>query len=443
MMKKVLIIAYHFPPSASIGQIRPLKFAKYLNKFGWQPVVLTPKNEFYFGRRADETLFKELPESVRVVRTFSFEPLNEFWKLRNRNTESKNEDYAKFTKIISSNKSIVNRLKSSFLDIMSTPDRYLGWMPFAVYRALALLRDDTIKAIYTTSSPVTCHLIGYVLKRITKRSWIADFRDPWTQNFGFTRVFKFQLRFEEFLERLIFNYADKIISVSEPIVDKFRLKYPHINRGKFKAIPNGFDSEDFHNKIPEPFEKFTITYTGAVYGHENAHCFFEAIESLITEKEELNENLQILFVGSIHPTKRTQHFDRLNQSRIIQLIGRTNHGTALQYMLNSHVLLLLVGKYHEVVKGCYTTKIFEYLCAKKPILALVPDGVAADLIRQAGAGTVVDPEDMVGIKNAILSLYQKYKEGELTVDSDSALISKFDRRELAKELAAVLNDAVN
>ncbi|KPL02135.1 MAG: hypothetical protein AMJ73_09210, partial [candidate division Zixibacteria bacterium SM1_73] len=201
--RKVLLITYYFPPMGMGGVQRTSKFAKYLPGFGWTPFVLTVKDVHYWAE--DPSLLEELPPEVKVIRTGSFDPLRISFKLKSLFKKRKQRN--KYVK-----ESTAQRSKlSSWLFF---PDSKIGWVPFALLSGLNLIRKERIDLIFTTSPPPSLHLVGYLLKLLTGKPWVVDFRDPWTG-------YKFEIfptRLHLFLKnqlvRLIIKNADRIISAN-------------------------------------------------------------------------------------------------------------------------------------------------------------------------------------------------------------------------------------
>jgi len=407
--KKVLVVAYHYPPLGGGGVFRTLKFTKYLPQFGFKPYVLTVKNAMYHAR--DPTLLKDIPREAKIFRTFSLEH-----KL----------------------------LPKPFYALKTTPkwifvpDENIGWLPFAVRQGEKIIKKEGIDVIYATAPIYTNLLIGYLLKRKTGKPLVIDFRDPWTQNVFTKYPTILHKKIEEKMERTVLKFTDYVITTTEPMRLKLIEKYPFI-RGQCATITNGFDPEDFMGLTRSaPREKFTITYTGFLYGLRTGKHFLIALKELIKEKKETESKIQVLFAGP--PNKQTADLVReLGLQNVVRLLGYISHQESLKLMVDSDVLLLIIAaeeSYDEKMGSLMIPgKTFEYLGAKRPILALVPSGTTADLIRATKTGIITPPNDIDSIKQAVFKMFQEWKRGNLgTIRS---AISKYDRKMLTEKLAKI------
>ena len=408
-MKKVLMIAYHYPPLGGGGVFRTLKFTKYLPQFGFQPYVLTVKNPMQMRITRDTTLLGEIPPQVKVFRTFSFEHR----VLR------------------------APRLLNIDLKWFYIPDVNIGWIPFAVHQGQKIIKKEAIDTIYATAPPFTNFLIGYLLKRKTGKPLVLDFRDPWTQNVFAKYPTMFHRKIEEKIEKSILKIADYIITTTEPMRLKLMEKYPLV-KGRCGTITNGFDSEDFEDITSTRTKKFTITYTGYLYGFRTAKHFLIALKNLLKQNNKIRNKIQVVFAGPTN--KQTENIVKeLELENVVKIIGYIPHRTSLKLMVNSDVLLLIIATeevFDEKTGSLMIPgKIFEYLGAKKPILALIPRGAAADLIRSTNTGIIVPPTDTNSIKQKISKLFQEWSRGNLRITNGD--ISKYDRKVLTEKLAKI------
>lgn len=408
--RSLLIIAYYFPPAGGAGVQRTLKFTKYLPEFGWNPVLLTVTPQAHHLQ--DDTLLAEIPPQTPIYTAPALLlPHKLPWKLR-------------------------HFLSRWFLLV----DEQIGWYVPALKRAKELLQMHHIRVIYSTSSPYTDHLIALSLKHSSNLPWLADFRDPWYGNFARQYPSRLHRHLDQHLEKKVVQSADKIIVVSEPMRSNLLSRYPDLNDGKVVPIPNGYDPMDFTHCQPVqiPDDRMVIVYAGSFYARElTPKNFLYALASSINSGAIPRNQIQVYFVGNIGGHS-SRYINETSLTDVVKLTGYLAHKDSISYLLNADVLLLIIGASpgSEVV---LTGKIFEYLAARKPILALAPDGAAARLINHANAGLVVNPEDVQAISSALTDLYLRWKRGELVSKSIASVVEKYDRRILTSILAKQLD----
>ena len=407
-MKKVLLIAYHFPPLGGGGVFRTLKFTKYLPEFGYQPHVLTVKNPMY--RTKDPTLVREIPSYAKVYRTFSFEH-----------------------RILR-----VPRLLNINLKWFYMPDENIGWLPFGISTGAKLVKKENIDVIYATSPIWTSLLIGFFLKKKTKKPLVVDFRDPWTDNSFIRYPTKFHERFERKMEKIVLTQADYVTVATDSIKNTLIKKYPFL-KSKIETVTNGFDPEDFKNlKIHEKTGKFRITYVGSIYGLLTAKPFLIALKELVKEKKEFREKVEAVFVGNYG--RETPHLVRkFGLEENVRFIEYVPHRKGLEFMVNSQALLLLITVENSKGEGILTGKLFEYLASRRPIIAIAPEnGLAANIIKSLNAGTVISPRKVQRIKKAIADFYEQWTEGKISTTPDNTgNITRYSRKVLTHKLAKI------
>ena len=405
-MKKVLMIAYHYPPLGGGGVFRTLKFTKYLPQFGFQPYVLTVKNPMYITR--DPTLLRDIPSEVKVFRTSSFE----YRILR------------------------APRLLNIDLKWFYIPDVNTGWLPFAVQAGAKIIKKENIDVIFATFPLATSLLIGFLLKKKTKKPLVIDFRDPWTDSPFTEYPTKLHENIEKKMEETILTQANYVTAAGDSIKQSFIKRYPFI-KSKIEVITNGFDPDDFKDlKIQEQTNKFRIGHAGSLYGVRTARPFLIALKELTEEKADLREKLEIIFVGN-YGKETPLLVKNFRLEDFVKLIRYISHKECLELMLNSHTLLLLITAKGPRGKGILTGKLFEYLASRTPILAIAPEnGAAANIIKSLKAGTVVSPNNIPLIKQTIFEFYEKWKKGKLAKITND--ITKYDRRFLTQRLAQTL-----
>lgn len=417
-MKKVLILANQFPPMGGSGVQRTLKFVKYLPEFGIEPIVVTKK---YNGRLLDETLLEELPKDLKIYRLKAYETVE--------------------------NRSIF-RLPIKFIGTRLTPpDGEYFWYYFNRKEVADILKKENIDCIYSTSYPYSGHLLGLYLKRkFPHIKWIVDFRDEWTNNPYYADNFFKKLKYnrERKQETQVTNECDFLIANSKFMLDNFIKDTPKLKKHS-TYIPNGYDEEDFLGLINQRDggEKFVITYTGSLYGKRNLTEFLEGLKIAIEENEVDKEKIEIRLVGNVHKSMAEEYAEKYNLDGKIKTLGYMNHRDSIQMLYNSDILLLIIGKV-EGAENFYSGKIFEYIRADREILAIVPEkGAAAEVILETNTGTVVDPDNIKGISEAITNYYRQWENSKINHNPNWDLVEKYSRKSQAGELAKIIKNLNN
>ncbi|MEP7235583.1 MAG: hypothetical protein ABI778_09830, partial [Ignavibacteriota bacterium] len=341
--KYVLFITYYFPPAGGPGVQRVTKFIRYLEDFGWTPIVLAPENPEYQAR--DESLSAELPPGLIVRRSPIFEPYNIYRKFTGTKA-GLSLDINVFEKgeRLSLKHRIANFIRSTFF----IPDARIGWYFSAVREAMKIIEEYPIKMIYSSSPPYT---VSVIARKVSKKSgipFVAGFRDPWS-DFEVSAPKRWFLPriIDKFLERSVFEDAEKIDVAWKGITYDAIEKYPNLAAEKFIHIPNGFDSADY----PDPSitsrairvrtEKFVITYSGSLYGPRNPKNFFRAIELLIGRKEIDPQKIHLRFVGRTG-SDLNEMFETAIIKPLVEKLDYVPHSRAVELVSDSDALLLIV-----------------------------------------------------------------------------------------------------
>lgn len=432
-MKSVLVVAYYFPPSGGPGVQRVLKYIQYLQAYGWKPVVLTVSNGDFPAR--DESLLARIPSDIHVERTHIYEPYDLYRTFMGakKNTPIDVNVIKKETQKRSVKEQVAEWVRGTFF----IPDARIGWLPTAVPAGLELIRRFNIQAIYSSSPPYTTSLIARSLKRKTGLRWVAGFRDPWTQFLTTPNRWFLPAAFDRSLEHSVFREADAVECAWEGIIRDAIGKYPDLPRDKFYHIPNGFDSADFPAVDSQPNEKFTITYTGSMYGRRNPASFFEAIEVLLRDGVLDPDKLHLRFVGRFGAEVH-EMFERVSFGKSIEVIGYVPHEQSVQYLLQSDALLLIVDEAkesEEIVPG----KVYEYVGVQRPVIAIAPAHSAiATLLTETGAGKVAHQSDIEGCARIIAAYYRNWLDNPARTSTRNDAIAAYERKSLTGKLAALL-----
>lgn len=449
-MLKVLMIAHAFPPMGGPAVQRTSKFAKYLPQAGWLPLVLTINDDAARYRRdRDLSLLEEFPSDGKIYRTRSVEPHRLYARVLSWQRERRRQENTKEGTPASRRRPLgkafghsSRMLKDLWWACFCVPDARIGWLPFALVKGFSIIRSDKVDLIYSTSDPFSGHLIGYLLSRLSGRPWVADFRDPWTQDITYRDVGRLRQKIDEGLEFLFLSRAHRVVVVSRSMGENLIKKYPTITSRKVVTITNGYDKDDFclPTLSVQRSDKLTITYTGRFNAYkQRSPAFLQALRALLDDHPELENKVEARFAG-VFGEENESLVKQLQLGNVVKPLGYLIHRDSVKELLRADSLLLTI-RAEKGAEVLVSGKIFEYLAARKPILALVPAGEAARLVQSTKAGIVIPPGDVEAIKQAIYQFYRQYEAGSLRLE-ENRMTDQFTRENLTGKLAALFSELV-
>jgi glycosyltransferase involved in cell wall biosynthesis len=411
---KILLVAMYFPPAGGGGVQRPLKFATHLPELGIETHVLAPDDPKWIHR--DEDL---QPPTLAWVHRARFlgprgrKPAEELHGTRGLERFQRQA-----------------RLAGRRLLV---PDENVSWNLTAIPAAVSIVKREGIDVVLTTSPPTSVHLIGAAVKRATGIPWVADLRDSLVAH-PHRDADRLLVRAKEqslhALARLVARNADAIVCVSDAIADEMRQRNP---KGRVEAIANGSDFDDFAGLEHRPSGRFRITHAGSFFGKRDPRPFLTAL------RESGLDDVVARFVGDFRSSDR-EWSETLDLGDRLELIPYAPRRRSLELQRDSEALLLLIPEAGGRGKGVLSGKVFEYLAAQRPILAAVPpDGAAAALLRDTGAGPVVASDDVAGMTAALRELHGRWRAGTLgDVELSDDWRDRVSRRARVRDLAQLL-----
>lgn len=412
---KILICSFYFPPTGGGGVQRPLKFAQGLPEFGIETRVLAPSDSRWIHRDEPGT---GLPAGS-VYRTPFFGPRGRLPAEELYGTRG----VARF-----------RRRLALFPRRLLVPDENVSWFLTAVPAVLRIVRRESIDVLLTTSPPNSVHLIGSTVKRITGIPWVADVRDSIIANPD-RRIESAAVLLKEQTQQLVIRqiarHADALIAVTQQIASELAALSP---RGEVVTIPNGADFDDSEGLAYHPAERMRITHTGSFFGKRDARPFLSALATV-------DDDVVARFVGDFRQADlawaRTQGLENK-----LELIPFSPRRRSLELQRDSEVLLLLLPDVGERGRDVPSGKLYEYLAARRPILAAVPpNGTAAELIREAQAGTIVPPDDVDALREAIAAFVVQWRQDGLAdLQLTGELKQRISRTERVRQVADLLHE---
>jgi glycosyltransferase involved in cell wall biosynthesis len=411
---KVLIVSLYFPPAGGGGVQRPLKLATHLPQLGIETHVLAPDDPRWVHR--DDV---PVPASAIVHRARYVGPSG-------RKLAEDLHGLAGLRRELVRARALGRRLL--------VPDENVTWNLTAVRAAVRLVRREGIDVVITTSPPASVHLVGALAKRVTGVRWVADLRDSLAAHphrRAERRLVRAKERTAEHVARLVARRADGIVAVSDAIGDEARALQP---QGPVRTISNGSDFDDFDGLEYRRGDRFRITHAGSFFGKRNPRPFLTALA-------ESGLDVEARFLGDFRSADRVWA-DGLGLGDRLRVLPYAPRRESLRLQRDSEALLLLIPDAGGRGRGVLSGKVFEYIAAERPILAVVPpDGAAAELIRATGAGLVAAPDDVDGIRSALAELEGSWRAGRLdgTALSDEWR-QRLSRRARAEEYVAFLGE---
>ncbi|MGC9516137.1 MAG: glycosyltransferase [Methanomicrobiales archaeon] len=419
-MKNVLIIAYYYHEKENIGSVRLRGLAKYLPKYGWNPVIITPQS-------------KDNDDNSSVIEVDYQDLMTSWKKMLGFNTQTTVKDQLQ-TKTYKNRRSWFERLSRVWEEIFAYPDGQKTWTKPVISRVDKLMEDETIDAVISSALPLTTHLIGSEIKKKYHIPWLADFRDLWTQNhyYKYTNFRKF---FESRLELKTLQDADILTTVSPPLVEDLMKLH---NKEDVYSIPNGFDPQELNPGTPLK-DKFSITYTGQLYkGKRNPEPLFKALSELIREGTININDLELNFYGPLESWLE-EEANKYNLEGVIKVHGMIKKDEVIQKQRESQILLLLMWDHPDEIGVC-TGKIFEYLSAKRPIISQgITRGCVPDILQETQTGNSV--KTIPQIKEVIKEYYRQYQEYGQVLYSGNEKIINYSHENMARKFAELLDQA--
>lgn len=422
---RVLIVSFYFPPAGGGGVQRVLKLCRHLPELGVDVDVLAPDDPKWSA--VDPGLAADVPSATTVHRARYRGPSH-------THTPAARLAAAHGTRALGVRAALLGRR-------LLLPDPEIAWFPDAVRAGVRAVRERDIDVVLSTSPPNSVHVIAAAIARRTGVPHVADFRDSWLAN-PHRRYERRSVRAKRAVEARIAHRALRgiaaVSAVTPSIAEEAAALAPPGTT--VRVVANGSDFDEFEGLEYRRGERMRIVHAGSFFGQRTPGPFLGAFAALLDARPELRGRIQVAFLGELRPADRERAIG-LGLGDALALEGFRPHREALGAMRAADALLLLVpragGRGLSVVSG----KVYEYLAAQRPIVALVPpEGDAAALLRQTGSAWIADPDDAGAIGAAIAEAFAAWDADRL----GERLLSpewreRLDRRTRARELAELLH----
>lgn len=408
-------MVFHYPPEASSsGVLRTLKYSRYLQDYGWRVTVLTPEIDAF--EIVDPALDAQIPASVRVIRT----------------------------RFLNTKRHLAWR--GVYPSLLALPDRWIGWLPWAVAAGKRLIETDPVDLIYSTSPHATAHLIAMRLAKASGQPWVADFRDPWfeeTPEPGDSSGLMFH-RLNRWLEARAVACSSQVVASTTHLCDLMRTRYPQ-HADKIGAILNGYDEADFA-ALPvgsaADNERMTIVHAGNINAKfRDPRPLFRALRRAAADGLLDLRRIRLRFIGGGSFGDSAEVASEIAATDLadsVEFLPRVPYEQSLSELSRADLLLLLQASADTV--GLVPAKLYEYLRAQKPVLAMVLPGATTDVLAETGGGWAVAPDDEATLTRILADAYHDWQQRTLsTRRADMQVLRRFDRKVLTGDLAALFD----
>jgi glycosyltransferase involved in cell wall biosynthesis len=413
MVKRVLMIAYHYPPiRGSSGIQRTLKFSQYLPEAGWEPIVLTAHPRSYQDTSYDQ--MKDIPDHIKIHQAFALDT------------------------------SLHLSIGGRYPGFLALPDRWISWWLGAVPAGLSLIRQYRPDVIWSTYPIATAHVIGHTLHRLTGIPWVADFRDPMTDTDypvdPATRAAYLKI------EKKTVDHCSRIVCTTPGAIRQYQHAFPSIPASRFCLIENGYDEENFSSaetlqtgtkKSVQPEEPVLLVHSGIIYPSErDPVVFFQAISDLMQAGAVTPANFRVILRATSHDHYLRPLIDRYGIGEIVSLAPPVPYREALSEMMHASGLLILQA---SSCNNQIPAKLYEYLRAGRPVLALTdPTGDTARTLMAAGIDTIARLDSKDDIKEALLRFIALVRQNQAPL-AQTEKIRACSRQSRTRELAELLD----
>ena len=422
-MVRILIITYYWPPAGGPGVQRWLKFVKYFREFGIEPIVFAPENPHY--PLIDNNLDEEFPSDIEIIKF----PIKEPYGLAKLFSKGKTKQIS--SGIISKKK--IGALEKMMLYVRGNffiPDARIGWVKPSVKFLSKYISENGVEAIITSGPPHSLHLIGKDLKENLGVTWIADFRDPWTtiHYHKSLRLNKSSKIKHELMEAAVLKAADQI-TVTSPTTKK---EFKAITEKPIEVITNGYDiSEEIKTTLDK---SFSISHIGSLLSERNPEILWQILSDICKNNHSFKMDLELKFAGAVSAEVK-QSLERFDLIENCVFLGYVSHREAVKLQRQSQILLLIEidsAQTQAIIPG----KLFEYLAARRPIIAIGPkESDIKEIIESTESGKFFEWQED-SLQYTLLQYYKAFHKNELNISSKD--IEKYSRRELTRQMATLV-----
>jgi glycosyltransferase involved in cell wall biosynthesis len=429
---RALLVSYNFPPVGGAGVQRMSKLAKYLGPQGIEPRVLTVENPSVPLR--DESLLRDLPAGLDVVRARTFEPGYAAKKAAWEAAADRRPSRVKR----------MTRLAADAVRQLVYPDVQVLWLP-AAHAALAkiLLGAASPDVVLISGPPFSQFLLAPLAR--SRAAVVLDYRDEWSlyrSEYEMTRSRVARVVGDP-LEAALLRAANVVTTATDEFRDGLLSRFPFLDPTRVVSIPNGFDPEDFPSELPSPPEdRFVVSHVGTVFKLTSPRGLLGAVRRLHRDDPKLAKLLELRFIGRVVDLEEDA-FEGM-EALGVERTGYLAHDDAVRALAASHLVLVILDQTPGVEK-IYPAKVFEAMHIGRPCLTLAPEGALTRLVKEHGIGDCVAPRDEAAIAELLARKLSAFRDGGMPRSGERTRhqgIEKFDRRAIAGRFADAMREAI-
>ncbi|MBI4539290.1 MAG: glycosyltransferase [Gemmatimonadetes bacterium] len=477
MSGRVVCFHYFYPPLGGIAARRAVGLTRHLEACGWQPVVITPAGGHYYREPGDsagggspeprgrsvaeqggggadgvpatgadsarasagaQAARDERTTAVTVVRTGSVElsRLARAFGRRLPGVEAADDEHEPLRV-----GARAERLRRWVREALYVPDAQVGWLPFAYRAGVRAVLKGGASTLYSSAFPITAHLAALFVSRRTGVPWIAEFRDLWTRHHISPRPPGLRRRIDERIERTIVRSAARVVTVTETWCRELMEQYPDASPGRFRVLPNGYEPAEFEaaSGAADP-ERFRIVYVGTMYGEaQDPEPLFRALAAVAARGAVERSRLRLEMVGRADARAR-ELAAAAGVGDLVEFTGFVGHDEAVSRQKSADLLVVLLDPANPRLRGCIPGKVFEYLAAERPVLAIVPpDGETAALLRSAGNARITGGS-VAEVEAVLRDALDAWRSGRTAQRPVADVLGRYRYDRLARELASLLDE---
>jgi len=447
---KLLVVGYYFMRTRSAGGHRLFAMVKYLSRRGWDATVLTAARGFAkSGESDDSAASRYIPPETRVIPTGSVE-LDWMWTPPRRSKSDRNSGSKAGA---ASDREMRKRPRDSRLrgfvkvparwvrTVLSFPDRGIGWFFPLLFHGWKLLRGNKFEVVLTSGPPHSCHLPFVVLKKCFGFTWVCDFRDPWTDppmyaaDHTSLSTNRISLFLNRLLERRVLRSCDRVLANTAGNGEALRRTFGELVQGKLMVLTNGFDEEvtPSRGSLDDTALDCDFVFTGHIYLWM-MDVYLEALKYMCDADQQL-PRLHVFGVAHGQVIAKVREYGLENH---VLFMGSVSYEESLWLLNHAKALLLPFVARHEVFRHSVPSKMYAYLFSRRPYLALVPDGDAAQILDEVGGGTRIKSSEPREVAAGITSFLAAVNAGTIAFERDRETLKEYSWATLSARLDSVL-----